>query len=305
MRSSPLYYKTASTSPTSSRRYKLDRRHKANLLTMRMARRRQQNSVDIKATPTNVLVFLNVLMFLATSKFPYLRNRLMKINYRMAGGEYYRAFTSIFLHGSVSHLFMNCYSLLNIGPQADAIFGSSGYLSIYILSGAIANLGTFLANSSPFSLGASGCTFGLMGAFAAYFYSNKRILGAQSEQGLASIKRTLLMNVFYGASIRNIDNMAHLGGLLGGILLCMSCFGPKLSLRRNGAYGRKSLAIRRFSYARLLRLGQRRGSADEAGLRAGGSTREAIRSWRDNQRKKRNNDGEGNYIEYGDLSDDD
>ena len=51
--------------------------------------------------------------------------------------------------------------------------------------------------SSPVSLGASGCTFGLIGGIAAYLYRNKSVLGKQAEQGLSSIKQTMFINLMY------------------------------------------------------------------------------------------------------------
>jgi hypothetical protein len=56
---------------------------------------------------------------------------------------------------------------------------------------------------------------GLIGAFAVYFFRNKKIMGRQADSGLASIRRTVLINVMYSAGSANIDNMAHLLGFLG------------------------------------------------------------------------------------------
>lgn len=106
---------------------------------------------------------------------------------------------------------------------------------LYLASGVLANSGTFLAGTSPFSLGASGCTFGLIGAFTAYYYFNRHILGRRSEVALDSIKNTMVMNLFYGYSMKNIDNWAHIGGFISGLLLGY-LFGPKLS-RVKSLYG--------------------------------------------------------------------
>jgi len=81
-----------------------------------------------------------------------------------------------------------------------------------LASGVLANSGTFLAGTSSFSLGASGCTLALIGAFTSYYYFNCHILGRMPELALNSIKNTMVMNLFYGYSMKNIDNWAHIKG---------------------------------------------------------------------------------------------
>ena len=61
--------------------------------------------------------------------------------------------------------------------KAEKVFGSAKFLMIYLFSGLLANTGTYLAGTAPYSLGASGSTFGLIGALAAYYYTNRNILG--------------------------------------------------------------------------------------------------------------------------------
>lgn len=182
---------------------------------------------------------------------------------------------------------------------------------LYLASGVLANSGTFLAGTSPFSLGASGCTFGLIGAFTAYYYFNRHILGRRSEVALDSIKNTMVMNLFYGYSMKNIDNWAHIGGFISGLLLGY-LFGPKLS-RVKPLYGGSGSNNNILSRWRLgsLRIrpsnsqGMSRSSSDNSywhriqesvymfahrmGIRSRGSSR----------------DGKSKYKLYGDLIDDD
>ena len=65
--------------------------------------------------------------------------------------------------------------------MAERIFGPERFVAIYMASGVLANVATVVMKSSPLSLGASGCTFGLVGAFAAYFYRNRGVLGGQVD----------------------------------------------------------------------------------------------------------------------------
>ena len=165
---------------------------------------------------SRALIAANVALHLvsAGNLVPNLQRRLSKVDFMIRRGEVYRLLTATFLHSSLPHLLFNCYSLYQVGPQAERVFGRTIFLVIYILSGVIANISTFLLNTSPMSLGASGCLFGIIGAFAAYFFRNRNILGRQAELGLESIKRTLLLNLLYSLG-SNVDHTAHLFGFLG------------------------------------------------------------------------------------------
>jgi rhomboid protease GluP len=112
------------------------------------------------------------------------------------------------------------------------MLGKSRFVFIYLASGVVANLLTFLAGSSPYSLGASGCTFGLIGAFACHFYRNQRVLGASAQAGLESLKQSVFINLFYGMSNPGVDNGAHIGGLVAGALwYAPLCLRLRLCLR--------------------------------------------------------------------------
>lgn len=66
----------------------------------------------------------------------------------------------------------------------DLLFGTKNLLTIYIGSGILTNLITYMAQTSPVALGASSCAYGLLGAMGAYFYKNKGQLGESSTQGI-------------------------------------------------------------------------------------------------------------------------
>ena len=182
----------------------------------------------------------------------YRLNALMKNNAMIARGQFYRLFTSIFCHGSPTHIAVNSYTLYNLGPSAERILGRGRFVFIYLASGVLANYLTFLANSSPYALGASGCTFGIIGAFGMHFYRNRKILGQQAEMGMQSIKQTVLINLFYGMSSPGIDNGAHIGGLLAGAGLSY-LIGPRL-VRLRQEFGAPKLVDRPIlPYRKLMR----------------------------------------------------
>lgn len=181
-------------------------------------------------TLTNVIIAANVLLFLAgQSLYPNINRRLMKMDNLIRRGQYYRLLTSTFVHGSLPHLLFNAYTIHQIGNDAERLFGKTRFFITYILAGVFANIGTYIMKTSPYSLGASGCAFGIIGAFTTYFYRNKRILGPSANANLESIKRTLLINVMYSVGSKQIDNNAHMLGFIGGALISF-IIGPNLKV---------------------------------------------------------------------------
>lgn len=134
-------------------------------------------------------------------------------------GQYWRLVTSIFVHFGVWHIIANMYSLYALGPAAEQVFGSGAFLIIYLGAGIFGNLLTMARESKTghyaVSAGASGAIFGLMGAFL--------VLALNPQYGwrvsLRSLLVTLAINLVYGAVNRRINQWAHLGGLLGGMIL--------------------------------------------------------------------------------------
>lgn len=132
-------------------------------------------------------------------------------------GEYWRLFTSIFLHGGIMHLAANVFGLLLIGTLLEPLLDRKIFLSLYILMGIAASLTSVWWHAATVSVGASGAIFGLYGILIAFLltkvYSeklSKALLGTM----LLFIGFNLLMGLKGG-----IDNAAHIGGLLSGFLL--------------------------------------------------------------------------------------
>lgn len=193
-------------------------------------RRKQfQSNARSLLTTTNSLIFVNCLMFLLQKVIPGFTKKFIKYDALIARGQTYRLLSATFLHGSAMHLLSNLYSLYQIGPQAERTFGSMQFLSLYVFSGLLGNTITFLCKSSPMALGASGSIFGLIGAYAIFYYRNKDLLGSRATMGLESIKRTLMINLFYGAASTGIDNFGHAFGFVSGSIYAYLA-GPRLVL---------------------------------------------------------------------------
>ena len=137
----------------------------------------------------------------------------------IAAGEYWRLFTSMFLHIGVMHLAFNGYALFIIGTELERLVGPGRFLTIYLLSGLFGSL-TSYALSDSLAAGASGAIFGIIGALAAFFLVHRERLGAWGSRRLANIGIVIVFNLIWGFSQPGrIDNFAHIGGLLAGFAL--------------------------------------------------------------------------------------
>lgn len=134
--------------------------------------------------------------------------------------ELYRLVTSIFLHAGILHFLCNMYSLYVIGPQLESFFGKTKYTIVFIGSGIIGNLLSmaFLQNG-VITIGASGAIFGLLGALLYFGYHYRVYLSGVMKSQIIPI---ILINLFIGMFAMGVNSFAHVGGLLGGILLSMA-----------------------------------------------------------------------------------
>ena len=135
----------------------------------------------------------------------------------VAEGEAWRLLTSLFLHSGFTHLALNMISLYFLGSFAEVSFGRSRFLALYFISGIAGGLAYlyFGAFNSP-AVGASGAIFGLLGG----------VFGFAIRRGTFSMRNPVInqlliltaINLFLGATIPNVSNTAHIGGLVGGFV---------------------------------------------------------------------------------------
>lgn len=143
-------------------------------------------------------------------------------------GEYYRLFTCMFLHIGIWHLLCNMYSLYIIGKEIENLYGKSKYLVIYVLSGLCGSILSLTFSHNTISAGASGAIFGLLGALLYFGYYYRTYLGATIR---SSIIPVIILNLIIGLLTPGISNSAHIGGLVGGILVSMMVGVPDKSTK--------------------------------------------------------------------------
>jgi membrane associated rhomboid family serine protease len=135
------------------------------------------------------------------------------------GGEWWRLFTSMFLHGSLLHLGFNMVVLYQAGQLAERIFGSLRFTGLYLIAGLCGSLGSVLWNPHVNSVGASGALFGLVGGLLAFIHREHSGVPPTVVKDLqGSLLPFLLFNIVAGFIYPHTDNAAHIGGLAGGWL---------------------------------------------------------------------------------------
>ncbi|MBE6052605.1 MAG: rhomboid family intramembrane serine protease [Clostridium sartagoforme] len=147
-----------------------------------------------------------------------------KVNVFINNGEYYRLFTAAFLHGGIIHIFFNMSALNIIGREVETVYGGKKFLAIYFASALGGNIFSYLFKPDSISVGASGAIFGLLGAMLLFGIKERSKVG---KSYMKNILETIGLNVVIGITIPNIDNFAHMGGLVVGFIVSLILFKRK------------------------------------------------------------------------------
>lgn len=189
---------------------------------------------ELKKEPMTVfLILINILVFVAVELTGGTDDTLHMLQCGAAytpaiiGGEYYRIFTSMFLHFGSEHLLNNMLVLFVLGGRLEPVIGRIRYLLIYLLGGIGGNfLCIFLELKSDdlaVSAGASGAVFAVMGAM---IYAVIRCRGHLEDLSARQILIMAAFSLYFGFTSEGVDNAAHVGGLLSGFLLAVILYHP-------------------------------------------------------------------------------
>ncbi|HME56703.1 MAG TPA: rhomboid family intramembrane serine protease [Terracidiphilus sp.] len=203
------------------------------------------------APATYVLVGINCLVYLVmvahhVSAVSPTSDQLMHWGADNAGsvliqGQWWRIVTAMFVHVGFLHLALNMWCLWNLGLLAEPLMGSEGVLEVYILTGAAGNLLSTCVNwiwplhdsagavYFPAGAGASGAVFGIAGALIILLKSHRLPVPPLELKKLrksviyfAAINLVIGFSISFGTRVIgsgvSIDNMAHLGGFMCGML---------------------------------------------------------------------------------------
>ncbi|MES2765541.1 MAG: rhomboid family intramembrane serine protease [Bacteroidota bacterium] len=186
-------------------------------------------SKDFFITP--ILVNLNIAVFLlmaisGVGIFEPEISGLLKwgANFRPStlDGEWWRLFTSCFVHIGIFHLAMNLIALVYIGALLEPVIGRTKFLFAYLLTGIAASAASLSWHSYTVSAGASGAIFGMFGVYLALITTN--LFDAETRKALLkAIGIYVVINLVYGMK-EGVDAAAHIGGLLSGMVIGYSYY---------------------------------------------------------------------------------
>ena len=173
-----------------------------------------------KFKPSIILIALNVAFYIYTSvageNFLNTGTNMLlqygQVNALVFQGDYWRLFTSMFIHADIAHIVGNMLFLLIFGLRGEEMFSLPEYLSIYFLGGLTGNLiSLLLLPLDTISVGASGAIFSMFGAAIIYARHSVRqsIIGAM----------IYVFFMLFLSSGAGVNNFAHIGGLVAGLLI--------------------------------------------------------------------------------------
>lgn len=203
-----------------------------NIDVSRAAKREKNNRRKVKIVPTYVnwfLIAVNIVVFIimeingSTNDTAYmLRSGALNVSLVIDRGEYYRLFTSMFMHGGFSHIFNNMLVLFCIGDNLERAVGHVKYLIMYIAGGLLANIAALIyydvMNMNVCCVGASGAIFSVVGALFYIVLVNK---GRLEDLSAAKLGLFIVMSIYLGLQSATTSNSAHIGGLAAGFILAV------------------------------------------------------------------------------------
>lgn len=165
-------------------------------------------------------------------------------------GEWWRLFTSMFLHFGILHLLMNMYALAYIGALLEPLIGKVTFLLVYLIAGIAASTCSLWWYDFTIAAGASGAIFGMYGVFIALL-----LAGYTNIKDRKAILTSML--IFVGFNLLNgfkegIDNAAHIGGLLSGLIIGLTLY---TSLNNEKKKARNAILAGLFLVTGLITFG--------------------------------------------------
>ena len=201
--------------------------------------KRSKNSINLFLVISNVLVFFAVTLTGGTESTRHMIDSGAAYAPLITEGEYYRLFTSMFLHFGIQHLTNNMLLLLFLGDYLERAVGKFRYLVIYLGGGIIGNLCSYLhelfliktGKAPAVSAGASGAIFAAVGAMLVLLAFRKGKLEDLTFRRMAIMAGLSLMVGFQSS---NVDNFAHLGGFFAGAFLMAVLYPGMEKIRKKG-----------------------------------------------------------------------
>lgn len=180
------------------------------------------------------IVALNIVVFLITDLFLFSNGEAL-VDWGALGwyevlqrGEWYRLFTSMFMHAGIDHIFSNMLVLVYLGSCLERQIGRVRYVILYLGAGLLAGFTSMgynmILGDYTVSIGASGAIFGVMGSLLCLVIFFKEKAGDFRFRQVAVMAFFSLYGGFTG---QGVDNAAHVGGFVAGFLLTILLMLPE------------------------------------------------------------------------------
>ena len=191
---------------------------------------------EIKKEPVTVLLILiNTLIFLVVEFTGGSENGQHRLECGAAyaplileQGQWYRLFSSMFLHFGAPHLINNMLFLFVLGQRLEPVTGKIKFFLIYIFGGLGGNMLSLFfdmyAGNASLSAGASGAVFAVMGGM---IYVIIRHRGRVADLTVRQMLIMAAFSLYFGFASEGVDNVAHIGGLLSGFLIAVILYHPR------------------------------------------------------------------------------
>ncbi len=169
--------------------------------------------------------------------------------YYTMDGDLWRLLSACFVHIGLIHLLLNLNALIYVGYIVEKQIGSLRFLLAYLLTGIFASTASIFWNENVISAGASGAIFGIYGLYLILLLFN--VLEKSIRKAfLSSILFFVGYNLLYGFTKEGIDNAAHIGGLVSGIIIALA-FLPGLKPHSSEIYKKLSVGVGAISIVLL------------------------------------------------------
>jgi membrane associated rhomboid family serine protease len=139
--------------------------------------------------------------------------------FAVAAGEWWRIFTSAFIHLGPIHLAFNMYVLFLYGSLVERMYGPIEYAVIYLLCAAGGSVLTILVDPVQSAAGASGAIFGIVGLVFVVSRRHHAVLGREARMMVAGVGTYVIYLLIFTFLVPGISWTGHLGGLFVGAVL--------------------------------------------------------------------------------------
>lgn len=188
----------------------------------KLIKNKKQNYIISKNSYiTYTFMFIITLIYMIINMSPMLDKNIVNYTFGISptlfkDKQFYRLFTFMFLHSSLTHLLSNLLSLYIFGTRIELYLGKISFLIIFLTSGLFSGVFSFIFTKT-YSVGASGAILGLIGATLYFSVKEKVKLDGLDYYTIGII---CIISILGSFAIPNVDNAGHIGGFLIGYILC-------------------------------------------------------------------------------------